>query len=164
MTKPHWFQLSPGQQAELDLVVPSLQWRLIPQRELPSIFPTTFRQRIDSAIVVSTPTSTGGAYLAFSANRVDFKDRSIDIEPFGLIVNSTGVSSYGVFLHHGDWPGRTQPPPAQFWDRVSESGVGDYFWSNPPQGLRHGAIEQLQVGHRNAFETLIAEIRRYTDR
>jgi hypothetical protein len=163
MTKPNWLVLSSEQQAELDLVVPSMRWRLIGQNELPAVFPKTFRQRIDSAIVVSTPTSTGGAYLAYSANRVDFKDRSIDIEPFGLIVNSTGVSSIGVFLHHGDWLGRTGPPPAHFWNHVSESGVGNYFRSNPPNGLLSGTIDQLPAGHRQAFDEVIREIRRRAD-
>jgi hypothetical protein len=94
MTKPNWLTLSVAQQLEFDLVVPSSQWR-IRQAELPSVFPVTFRARIDSAVMVSTPTSTGGVHLAYSANRIDFKDRRIDIEPFGLMVHSSGPSSSG---------------------------------------------------------------------
>ena len=159
MTRPSWFQLSPVQYSELSLVVPSSTWRLIPQAELPSVFPPTFRQKIDSAIMVSTPTSTGGLYLAYSAHRVDFKARQIDIEPFGLVVHSSGQGTSGVFLHHGDWEGRTAPPPADFWDAVTETQLGDYFLSNPPAGLRAGSIQQLPRGHRGAFESVIKEIR-----
>ena len=123
------------------------------------IFPSRFRSRLDSAIMVSTPTSTGGIYLAYSASRVDFKDRKIDIEPFGLVLHSSGPDASGVFLHHGDWEGRTQPPPASFWDAMSESRICDYFYSNPPEGLRDGGIEQLPLGHRGAFDAIIRTIR-----
>jgi hypothetical protein len=159
MTKPNWLTLSVDQQLEFGLVVPSLRWRIIRQAELPSVFPETFRARIDSAVMVSTPTSTGGVYLAYSANRIDFKDRRIDIEPFGLMVHSSGPSSSGVFLHHGNWPERTAPASDHFWDLVGESGIGDYFHSHPPGGLREGSIEQLPRGHRGAFDALIQEIR-----
>ncbi len=164
MTKPNWLSLTVAQQDELSLVVPSSRWRLVARAELPSVFPDRFRARIDSAIVVSTPTSTGGVYLAFSANRIDFKDRAIDIEPFGLIVHSSGPSSSGVFLHDGDWPGRTEAAPPHFWDLVGESGIGNYFHSHPPDGLRDGTIDQLPTGHRGAFESLIREIRHRVDR
>jgi hypothetical protein len=163
VTKPSWLTLSADQQEELKLVVPSSRWRIIPGSELPSAFPDTFRARIDSAIVVSTPSSTGGVYLAYCANRVDFKDRSIDIEPFGLIVHSSGPSSSGVFLHHGHWPGRTGAAPPRFWDAVSESGIGEYFHSYPPDGRRDGTIDQLPIGHRGAFESVIREIRKRID-
>ena len=163
MAKPNWFSLSDDQQHELDKVALSPGWRILRGAELPSVFSSDFRARIDSAVVVSAPTSTGGTYLAYSANRVDYKDQRIDIEPFGLIVHSTGPSSSGVFLHHGNWEGRTEPPPAGFWDTVSQSGIGDYFHSNPPQGLREGTLEQLPKGHLGAFDALIREIRDRVD-
>ena len=163
MTKPNWFSLSDDQQEELDKIVLSPGWRIICGTELPSVFPSDFRAKIDSALVLSVPTSTGGTYLAFSANRVDYKDQQIDIEPFGLIVHSTGPSSSGVFLHHGNWEGRTEPPPAGFWDTVARSGIGDYFHSNPPSGLREGTLEQLPKGHQGAFDALVREIRTRVD-
>jgi hypothetical protein len=123
------------------------------------VFPASFRQKIGSAVVVAAPTSTGGIYLTYSANRVDHRDQKIDIEPFGLIVHSAGPSSSGVFLHHGDWEGRTQSPPDGFWKVASRSGIGDYFWANPPEGLRQGALDQLPKGHRGAFDAIVHEIR-----
>lgn len=143
--------------------MPSSRWRIIRGIELPTVFPNAFRAKIDSAVVMSAPTSTGGTYLAYSANRVDYKDRRIDIEPFGLIVHSSGPSSSGVFLHHGDWEGRTEPPPAEFWNVVADSGIGDYFHSNPPEGLREGTLDHLPRGHRGAFDAVIREIRARVD-
>jgi len=163
MTKPNWFSLSDDQRDELIESTPSNSWRLVPSSDLPRVFPSDFRSKIDSALVVSAPTSSGGTYLAYSGNRVDFKAKRIDIEPFGVIVHSTGPSSSGVFLHHGSWEGRTEPPPAGFWEAVEESGVGNYFHSNPPAGLRRGTLEQLPKGHKGAFEAVLREIRARID-
>ncbi len=163
-TKPNWLTLSDDQRRELDACVKSPGWRIVPGRDLPEVFPPSFRQKIDSAVVVAAPTSTGGTYIAYSASRVDFSDQSIDIEPFGLIVHSTGPSSSGVFLHHGDWEARTQSPPDEFWEVASRSGIGDYFLANPPEGLRQGTLDQLPKGHRGAFDAIVHEIRDRVDR
>lgn len=87
-SKPSWVYLTTDQQEELDRTVAGPGWRIVPQGELPSAFPGTFRHKIDSAVTIATPTSTGGTYLAYSANRVDDKggdrhrtvgpDRSLD--------------------------------------------------------------------------------------
>lgn len=162
-TTPNWLTLSDDQQRELDGCVKSPGWRIIPGRDLPTVFPESFRQKVDSAVVVAAPTSTGGAYLAYSANRVDYRDQKIDIEPFGLIVHSTGASSSGVFLHHGDWDGRTESPPDGFWEVASRSGIGDFFRASPPEGLRQGDLDQLPKGHRGAFDAIVHAIRARVD-
>jgi hypothetical protein len=87
----------------------------------------------------------------------------IDIHPLGLIVGSTGASDAAVFLDHGGWSGRSQAPPPAFWDRFVESGIGDYFLADPPDGLLEGKIEQLPVGHRGALDALVREIRSRED-
>lgn len=161
--KPNWLSLSDDQQGELEGIAPSPGWRIIRRAELPTVFPEPFRAKIDSAVVISAPTSTGGTYLVYSANRVDYRDRQIDIEPFGLIVHSSGPSSSGVLLHHGGWKGRSEPPPAEFWEVVAESGVGDYFYSNPPEGLSYGTLDQLPKGHRGGFDAVVREIRDRVD-
>ena len=90
--KANWIRLTPDQQDELERCVPAPGWRIVPRDELPNVFPRTLREEIDSALVIAAPTSTGGTYLAYSANRLDWRDRAVDIEPFGLIVHSTGPS------------------------------------------------------------------------
>ena len=161
--KPSWVTLTADQQRELEVSVRPGEWRIVPRLELPSAFPESFRAKMDSALVIAAPTSTGGTYLAYSAHRIDHKDRAVDIEPLGLIVHSTGASSSAVFLHHGDWPGRTDHPPSSVWDEVARSTVGDYYKTNPPDGLFKGTIDQLPRGHRGAFDALISQIRRRAD-
>ena len=161
--KATWFTLSAEQQRDLDERVKSPGWRLVSGRELPAVFPEALREKIDSAVMVATPTSTGGTYLVYSANRIDHKPQKIDIQPFGLIVHSTGPSSSGVFLDHGNWEGRTESPPSGFWDEAERSGIGDYFLANPPEGLREGTLDRLPTGHRGAFDAIVREIRTRTD-
>jgi hypothetical protein len=99
----------------------------------------------------------------YSANRVDQSASHIDIQPFGLIVHSSGPGASGVFLQHGNWDGRSASPPTGFWESVDASGIGDYFLANPPHGLRDGTLGQLPKGHRGAFDAIVAEIRAQVD-
>ena len=158
-----WITLTSEQQAELEGCVGTAGWGMVPQSQLPIVLPEGLRAKTDSALVIVAPTSTGGTYLVTSTLRVDTKDQAIDQEPFGLIVHSTGASPMGMFLHHGDWEGRTEYPPQQFWDEVSESGIGDYFFTNPPSGLLEGTLDQLPKGHRNAFDAVVLAIRAEVD-
>jgi hypothetical protein len=162
--KPNWIKLSREQQDELDRSsLPCPGWSFLPGRDLPRVFPDSFRKKIPLALLIGQQTSTGGTYLVISANRVDSPARAIDIEPFGLIVHSTGPSPSGVFMHHGTWEGRTQYPPAAFWEDVSGSGIGEYFRAHPPENLREGTLDQLPKGHREAFDAVILEIRAHED-
>ena len=158
-----WINLSSGQQDELDRLVRAPGWRVVTGSELPSVFPDRFRAKIDSALIIAAPTSTGGTYLAFSANRVDLKARALDIEPFGVIVHSTGPGPSGVFIHHGTWENRTQYPPDAFWQRVSQSGVAQYFLASPPENRIAGPLTELPKGHGGAFEAVVREIRARED-
>jgi hypothetical protein len=162
MPKPSWIRLTPSQQQELDSIVKTPGWTIIARESMPSIFPPPFRDKIDSAVLIAAPTSTGGTYLAFNAIRVDYKDRALDQEPFAVIVHSTGADSEGMFLHHGNWAGRTVHPSTTFWDRVDESKIGSYFLAFPPSGMTSGTLDQLPEGYKNAFAEVTAWIRRST--
>jgi hypothetical protein len=162
--KVSWVKLSTGQQDEVDALLRPPGWRIIAARDLPSVFPQPFRTKIDSALLIAERTSTGGTYLAVSANRVDAKAEAIDIEPMGVIVHSTGSGSTGAFIHHGSWAGRTQAPPSGFWRSVTVSGIRDYFLANPPQGLREGSLDQLPTAHRGAFDAIVQVLRAREDR
>lgn len=162
--KAHWINLTSAQREELTELGRTPGWRLISQIELPTVLPQPLRAKIDSALIITAETSTGGTYQVLSANRVDSKDRQIDVEPFGLIVHSSGASPYGVFLHHGDWEGRSEPPPEGFWEDVLVNGIGDYFFAHPPIGCREGTLSQLPIPHRGAFEAVVQQIRAQVDR
>ena len=161
--RPNWINLRSSQRDELDRLVRAPGWRVVAGSELPSVFPDRFRAKIDSALIIAAPTSTGGTYLAFSANRVDLKARALDIEPFGVIVHSTGPGPSGVFIHHCTWAARTQYPPDAFWKGVSQSGVAQYFLASPPANRSAGPLTELPKGHAGAFEAIVQEIRARED-
>lgn len=161
--RPSWINLSSNQQDALDRFVRAPGWRVVTGDELPSVFPDSFRAKIASALIIAAPTSTGGTYLAFSANRADLKARAFDIEPFGVIVHSTGPGASGVFIHHGTWEDRTQCPPGAFWDGVSQSRIAEYFLASPPANRSAGPLTELPKGHAGAFEAIVQEIRARED-
>jgi len=61
------------------------------------------------------------------------------------------ASSSGVFVHHGEWQGRTQPAPPGFWEEVEHYGIGDYFFARPPAGQPSGSLDELPAQHTGAF-------------
>ena len=157
--KPSRISLSASQQNEIARYGVMPGFRYLRKESLPSVFPQDLREKMDSAVMIVAPTSTGGVYLVFNARRVDPKDRAIDQEPFVIISHSTGPSFSGMFVHHGDWQGRTEKPPQEYWDHVEESGIGNYFLSNPPAGRLSGTLAQLSEGDYGAFQTAITMIR-----
>jgi hypothetical protein len=158
MSKASWIQLSPEQQEEFGQLVPSETWRRVPREELPSAFPSSLRSRIDSAIMVSTIAPNGHVYLAYSADRVDLNDESIDVEPFGVAMLYGQPPSAGLFVHHGSWPGRTGAMPDRLLESIGESGIGNYFLAHPPEGKIAGHLHELSSGHRGAFDAVVQRL------
>jgi hypothetical protein len=158
MSKPSWIELSPEQQAEFGQLVPSETWRRVPREALPSAFPSSLRSRIDSAVMVSTMAPNGHVYLAYSADRVDLKDDSIDVEPFGVAMLYGRPPSSGLFLHHGSWPGRTAAMPDGLLEFIEQSQVGNYFLAHPPEGKVAGQLHELSRGHRGAFDEVVRRL------
>jgi len=103
--------------------------------------------------------------------RVVSEDRSVTISraPFDEggqewreVLKKIGSAS-GVYLHHGNWEGRTRRPPPNFWKEVSRSGVGTYYLTQPPEGLREGTLSQLPKGDRGAFDAVVRQIHARVD-
>ena len=157
-------QLSKEEIAEINEYDMKPGWRIMPQEQTPKVFRGSFKEKTDSVVAITAQTSTGGSYLVYSANRIDIKDKANDIEPFGLIVHSTGASTWGMFIHHGDWVGRTEKPPAGIWDEIERSGIGNYYLSNPSSSKKEGALDELPNGHRKGFDEIVKAIRAQVDK
>ena len=158
--KPVWKPLTPEQRDDLRQLVSPPGWRTMPGRDLPqSIFPDSWRRNIVSALVIADLTSTGGTYLYIGANRLDHPAGAIDIDPFGVIVHSSGPGPDGVFIYHGKWKGRTYKTPPAFWDEVERSGVERYYRASAPAGQNHGTLDQLPAGHAGAFQKIVRKLR-----
>ena len=77
--------------------------------EIPSAIPKSLREKMHSALMMWEHTNSSALHLVFNGIRIDEKNNSLDQEPFGIVVNSTGVNPIGIFIHHGDWNNRTIP-------------------------------------------------------
>jgi len=76
-------------------------FKVIPQEQIPSVFPKSFRAKMDHAVVMGSGDGTGKVYLVVNAQRVDTKASAIDQEPFGVVFDNGVPSESGVFIHHG---------------------------------------------------------------
>lgn len=121
-------------------------YKVIPKEQIPSVFPETFREKLDHAVVMGSGDAHGNVYLVVNAHRVDLKASAIDQEPFGIVFDNGMPGESGVFIHHGGWDGRTESGvPPEFWNHVAESGIGNYY---PPPSLppnSSGSLHDLET-------------------
>ena len=54
-------------------------------------------------------------------------ERAIDQQPFDIAFLGTSPLGGGCLVQHGNWPGRTTPPPSGFWPQVRASGRGQVY-------------------------------------
>jgi hypothetical protein len=153
------FEFSREQRDRLETLVPESGWSILSSTELSGIFPERYIAKIDSVIGVSCPTSSGGTCLMLNSLRVDARTRLIDQDPLGVFVGSTGESVIGVQVHHGDWDDRSWEASTTLWREVEESGIGKYYHSNPPSGLRSGSLADLPKGTSGALNTVLRALR-----
>jgi hypothetical protein len=101
-------------------------------------------------------TSSSSIFLIFNGIRLDQKDNALDQEPFGIVINSTGASTYGIFIHHGDWPNRTTPITSEVQKILESTSLGNYFPLNEVPQSSSGSLTDLQnTSHERAFNKTI---------
>ena len=144
----------------------SVPWyRVISQEQIPSVFPEAFRAKMDHAVIMGSGDASGKVFLVCNCHRVDRKALAIDQEPFAVVFDSDMPSESGVFIHHGDWQGRTESEvPPEFWSHVDASGIGDYY---PPPSLppnSSGSLHDLaSSSNLNAFSQSLKTMLRFGD-
>lgn len=114
--------------------------------EIPSIVPVDLRGKLDSAVVVVSPTA--GA-MAVVVHRIDKKAGMMDHHPFLIrLSTSTTPEGNGVLVHHASFPGRSVPLPTD----LNLLTTGDYYKNNPTFGLSSGSTGQLPPSLFRAFD------------
>lgn len=158
MVDPSWTELDGNLESELRALKNSVNYdpgyRVVPQSEIPGIFSLALKNKCNSAVVMTSTGAHGTVIFVCNALRVDRKAGAIDQEPFGIaLLSSTGAAGSGVFLHHGNWEGRTSRGlPDQFWEQVAASGVGNFFPGNHLPLCSTGALSNLSgTSHGHAF-------------
>ena len=156
----HWKPLVASETEEWRALLPSgvndPSYRYIEPREFPSSIPESLKAKLDSAVVMASGSPGGTTYLVCNLNRIDRKDDAVDQQPFALAFDANGEVASGVYINHGNWPGRTQRLPAEYTAHVQASGIGKYFIPTIPEATREGLLSDLsESSHRHAFDKVI---------
>lgn len=157
--KVSWFTFAPDQQRRIEGLVPQAGWSLISRDGLRGVLPDAYLAKVDSVIGVSAPTSTAGTCLMFNNLRVDTGAYLIDQDPLGFFLSSSGVSSSGVLVHHGDWDDRSWEASTTLWRDVEDSGIGGFFPAHPPEGRDAGSLTELPKGAKGALGRILDALR-----
>jgi hypothetical protein len=164
MAKPSWIKLNGDQASELFTLSKSIEfdpgYLVVPQSGIPSLFSPILKLKCDSAVVMSSTGDKGTVIFVCNALRVDHKDLAIDQEPFGIALLSTGAVESGLFLHHGNWHGRTTAVPPQFWDDVAASGLGNCCPGTQLPSSTGPFSDLAGTSHEQAFYNLFDELKR----
>jgi hypothetical protein len=161
ITRCSWIELNADQRGRLEeWARDGSGYRVLSSTDLSSVLPSGLHPKVQSAVLMTVPTSTGGIYVLVNSLRVDARAWTIDQEPFGAIIDSTGARSVGLFLHHGRWAGRTIVPSTDSWDHVEQSGIGAYYpLPNRPPGRSGHLSDLIGTGHQEAFEEFKLRVR-----
>ena len=138
-------------------------YHVLGSSDLSALLPPTLEPKVQSAVLMVAPTSSGGTYALVNNLRVEPKTWAIDQEPMGCIIDTTGARGEALFIHHGQWPGRTIQPSTNFWDHVDQSGIGVYYpLPNLPVSSSGPLSDLSGTGHLEAFEEFKHRIRSLT--
>lgn len=148
-----WISTSSEDRRNWDELCPVNEFRVILPCSLSQIIPRPLIEKSDSAVLVSSGSLDGKVLYMASLNRVDFKDKAIDQEIFGIVFD-TNVSSNGCFIHHGNWQGRTIKPPEDFWDTINIIGLGHIIDFGDLPNKRSGWSCEVNSSHQEAFSRL----------
>ena len=125
--------------------------------DLPAAIPLSLRSKLTGAMMMWEQSIGGSVYLVFNGVRLDEKDNALDQEPFGIAVNSSGADTSGVFIHHGDWEGRTVQLSTADSDLLQSTALGEYFpLGDIPQGSNGSLSDLAKTSHEGAFNRMMA--------
>jgi hypothetical protein len=104
-----------------------------------------------------------------NGNRVEQPSRrepsgAIDQQPFGIAFTGDSPVVSGCLIQHGNWSGRTTPPPSGFGPHVQASGIGNIYPLLEMPSTPSASIHDLTVGSQQAaFEVLVDQIEQEFD-
>jgi hypothetical protein len=158
----NWFNIDAEQRSTWEGLCPVNEYRVVTPDRLPGPLPQALTGKLESVFVAASGSPDGVVYWMLNGNRVEWPSKrepsgAIDQQPFGIaFIGSSPVGS-GCLVQHGDWSGRTTPPPPGFWPQVQASGIGHVYPLLEMPTLPSGTIESLSVGSQVAAFNVVAE-------
>jgi hypothetical protein len=131
-------------------------YKWLSSTEIPSAIPDSLRSKMQSALLMWERTTSGSIYLVCNGIRLDKPFNELDQEPFGIVVNSSGASTYGLFIHHGNWNNRTIPITPEVRQVLDSTSLGNYFPLGEVSSNSSGALSELRrTSHEGAFKAVL---------
>ena len=154
------YSISSTQRAEFEELAQKCKlesgYKWLSSSEIPSAIPEPLRSKMPSALLMWERTSSGCVYLVCNGMRLDKKDNALDQEPFGIVVHSSGASTSGIFIHHGDWRNRTTPITPGVRLVLDSTSLGNYFpLGEVPSGSSGPLSDLSETSHEGAFRTML---------
>ena len=153
-----FIELTKDQRAEcerLSRASASGWWRMSKEEMIPSFVPAGLHPKLDGGVFILSGSASGSTFLMYGAERIDYPDNAVDIQPFGAIVSPSGASPTMAVIHHGGWPERSIELPPDYVEVMSGRSAGNYFFARPPEGKISGSLDDLSDGQRFAFERIV---------
>lgn len=154
------YSISSNQREELEKLVKDCLlesgYKWLSSSEIPSAIPLSLREKMPSALLMWEHTTSGCMYLVCNGIRLDERANAFDQEPFGIVIHSTGASTSGIFIHHGNWNNRSVPitPEAQLV--LQSTSLGNYFPLDEVPANSSGSLSDLKkTSHEGAFNAML---------
>ena len=137
---------------EFAIVSPSVVQILLP------CLPQALLENTQKGIIVASGTTYGAVYM-INLLRIDERDRAVDQEPFAVAFIGEDPTISGCLLHHGNWQGRTIHFADDVWERVTTSGLGEFYPLLDLPLKERGRLDELdKTSHQEAFRKAAQEL------
>lgn len=157
-----FFDISQERYTEWADLCPVNEYRVISPAALPGIVPAGLLAKTNSVLVMGSASPHGVVYYMANLNRVDLPAQAIDQQPFGLAFVGTSPAGSACLVQHGNWPGRTSHPTADFWAEVHASRLSAYYPLAELPAIPSGPLSSLLPSSQgSAFRTVVAQLQRF---
>ena len=114
--KPRRHKLSKADQLESASVLNKVHrnvgsgaaYMVIDQAEFPKLIPESLREKCENAVIMTSDLTEHHSVMAINLRRWDTRDSAVDQEILAISFVDGQASSEAVFIHHGNWEGRTE--------------------------------------------------------
>jgi hypothetical protein len=136
-------------------------WQVLNQpNQLSGIIPEDLLKKAHSIVLMSAASSPQQSVFVANINRVDKPASAVDQEPFIAVFDHSSTTASGGFVHHGNWPGRTDKPGPAFLTAIAASGINTHFPLSEMPTSGSGLLNELKVDSQNqAFWTALSALK-----
>ncbi len=92
-------------------------------------------------------TSSGMTQVVCNGVRLNQKAHGLVSGAVGVVVNTSGASTGGVFIHHGDWAGRSLPVTSEVREVFESTSLDNYFPLGEVPSGSSGPLSDLSKRH-----------------